>query len=103
MHAEAVARSEPAALAEGWEGPEDDPMETAGPAGVRCMTPLVLRFATLEASDGCIKVPPAGHRSQTQLCSRRHKDVQASSDKLRLAHPQDTTWRGRVLQALCLV
>ncbi len=46
-------------LAEGCDGPEDDPMDTACSAGVRCMTPLVLRLATLEASDGCIKVPPA--------------------------------------------
>lgn len=38
-------------------------MEMAWSAGVRCMTPLDLKFATLDASEGCIKVPPAS--SQT--------------------------------------
>lgn len=44
-------------------------MEMAWSAGVRCMTPLDLRFATLEASEGCIKVPPASsqnNRTQTR-------------------------------------
>ena len=56
-------------------------METALSAGVRCMTPLLRRFAALLASDGCMRVPAAiaARHTQASMCAHAEPEAQALS------------------------